>query len=73
MTSKDGTTEWVLKDHAAEFEQHGAKFIKEKYGVKSADPARKSAKLDAVTNALKELAKEKKKRWKMRNPLKRWM
>ena len=67
--SSKGETEWVLEKHAAEFKKKGADFIKKKYGPKN-DPERTAAKKDAVAKAEKELKKEKKKRFKFKNPLK---
>lgn len=55
VTSKDGTTEWVLEKHAAEFEDKGADFIKTTYGVKDDDLDRTIAKKNALANALREL------------------
>ena len=55
MTSKDGTTEWVLARHATEFKEKGADFIKTTYGVKEDDLVRTTAKKDAVENAEREL------------------
>jgi len=54
-TSKEGKTEWILEEHAAEFKEYGAEFITNTYGVKSVDPGKTADKQRAVKNAQEAL------------------